>query len=181
MENPDQLAFDHAPIGIVMTEERVIRTCNHTFCDIFGYTKPELNNKSFRMLYSSRAEFDDIRDVGLEPLKSHGAYSDERIMQHRDGTRFWCRFRALTLTPDQPMARMVLSFAVIGEPGPAVALTPRERQVVMLLSRGLTSKGIARELEISPRTVEDFRARLLKKFNARNVAELLAHLVGVGL
>ncbi|MFV2038150.1 MAG: LuxR C-terminal-related transcriptional regulator, partial [Paracoccaceae bacterium] len=58
-------------------------------------------------------------------------------------------------------------------------LTPRERQVVLLLSRGMTSKEAARELAISPRTVEDFRARLLKKFKVRNTAELLAHLIGV--
>ena len=181
MNQADQIAFDHAPIGIVMTEERVIKSCNQTFCDIFGYHRDKLTGQSFRMLYASRAEFDEIRDIGLEPLKSEGVYSDERIMQRRDGTRFWCRFRAHTLTPSAPLSQMVLSFAVIADAASGVALTPRERQVVLLLSRGLTSKGIARELGISPRTVEDFRARLLKKFQARNVAELLAHLVGVGM
>lgn len=177
----DQLAFDHSPIGVSLTEDRVIKSCNQTFCDVFGYEKAELINQSFQMLYTSRSEFEDIRDIGLERLRTTGAYTDERIMQRRDGSRFWCRFRAHTLTPTVPLGRLVLSFAMLSERSSAIALTVRERQVVLLLSRGLTSKEIARELGISPRTVEDVRSRLLKKFTVRNVAELLARLVGVEL
>jgi DNA-binding CsgD family transcriptional regulator len=39
--------------------------------------------------------------------------------------------------------------------------------------RGSSSKEIARALQISPRTVEFHRANLLKKFGARNTAELV--------
>ena len=38
---------------------------------------------------------------------------------------------------------------------------------------GLSSKEVGRSLDISPRTVEFHRANLLKKFGARNTAELL--------
>lgn len=60
-----------------------------------------------------------------------------------------------------------------------MALTMRERQIVMHLGEGRTSKNIARILEISPRTVEAYRARLLKKFEVSNVAELLSHVGGM--
>ena len=100
-------------------------------------------------------------------------------MLRRDGSRIWCRFRARTLTPEDPLARTILSFARIGESTPAQALTPRERQVVSRLARGLTSKETARELGLSPRSVEDVRARLLRKFAVRNSAELLARLTGL--
>lgn len=53
-------------------------------------------------------------------------------------------------------------------------LTARERQVVDGLVRGQTSKEIARDLGISPRTVEVFRARILKKTGANNTAALVA-------
>ena len=43
----------------------------------------------------------------------------------------------------------------------------------MHLGEGRTSKEIARMLDVSPRTVEAYRARLLKKCGAANVAELL--------
>ena len=174
-----QLAFDHAPMGIVLTENRIIKACNLTFANLFGYTREELINQSFRMLYKTRDEFNGIRDVGLAPLRETGYYTDERIMLHRDGSMFWCRFRAHTLTPEDPLERTILSFADISTTHLSIALTPRERQVVMLLRKGNTSKEIARSLAISPRTVEDYRAKLLSKFNVKNVAELLAHLVGM--
>ncbi len=173
------LAFDQAPIGLVLTEQRVIKSCNQTFADMFGFSKDRLQGQSFRMLYSSRQEFDNMRNIGIKPLKEKGIYSDERIMQHHDGSHFWCRFRAHTLTPDDPLQRTVLSFAVIMDSKPNVTLTPRERQVVLYLSKGLTSKEAARQMAISPRTVDDFRARLLRKFQVRNTTELLAHLTMV--
>ncbi len=42
-------------------------------------------------------------------------------------------------------------------------LTPREREVVALVARGLTNKGIARELEISPATVKAHVERVIGK------------------
>lgn len=51
-------------------------------------------------------------------------------------------------------------------------LSPRERQVMDLVTQGLGSKEIARELGISHRTVENHRARVLEKMQAQNVADL---------
>lgn len=50
-------------------------------------------------------------------------------------------------------------------------LTERERQVLEGLVSGESSKAIARFLEISPRTVEIHRSKLLGKLGARNVAD----------
>ena len=173
------LAFDAAPIGIVLTEERIIKSCNATFCELFGFQKTELLGQSFRMLYATRKEFDSFRDIGIKPLQERGIYSDERLMRRRDGTPFWCRFRAHALDRNHPLKRTVMSFALISETLPTIQLTRRERQIVMQLSKGLTSKEIGRELDLSPRTIEDVRSRLLKKFNVRNAAELLARMTGV--
>ncbi len=172
------LAFEHAPVGIVLTEERVIRTCNTTFADMFGYAADELIGQSFRMLYASHREFEAIRDIGFEALKTSGKYSDERLMPRRDGTLFWCRFRAHTFFPEEPLKRAILSFADISATRASISLTLRERQIVQCLARGLTSKEIGRQLDISPRTVEEHRARLLGKFDVRNIAGLLAKLTG---
>ncbi|MEE9455351.1 MAG: LuxR C-terminal-related transcriptional regulator [Paracoccaceae bacterium] len=173
------LAFEQAPVGIVLTENRTIKACNQTFADLFGYAKSALLEQSFRMLYATEKEFDEVRDIGLDPLRKTGRYSDERIMLHKDGHMFWCRFRAKTLTPDNPLGRTILSFADMSDTRQIIALTPRERQVILWLRKGQTSKEIARTLSISPRTVEDYRAQLLEKFNVKNVAELLTHLVGM--
>ncbi|MDA4848297.1 LuxR C-terminal-related transcriptional regulator [Hoeflea poritis] len=170
------LAFDNAPIGLVLTENRIIRACNRTFADIFGYEKDELIGQSFRVLYASNEDFEQIRDIGLQALKIGGQYTDERIMPRKDGSLFWCRFRAHSLTPDEPLQRAILSYADISDHRPYLELSARERQIVTHLLGGKTSKEIARLIGISPRTVEYYRSRLLKKFNASNVTELLAHL-----
>lgn len=52
-------------------------------------------------------------------------------------------------------------------------ITPRERNVLELVGKGLHAKEIARALEISPRTVEVHKANLMNKLGARNVAELV--------
>lgn len=175
------LAFQEAPVGIVLTEERVIRACNATFARLFGHPEDALIGQSFRLLYETDREFEEIRDIGVAPLRDSGTYSDDRLIRRTDGTRLWVRFRARTLTPDAPLARLVMSFAPLPRPAAPLALTPRERDVITGLSHGRTSKEIARNLGLSPRTVEDVRGRLLKKFEVRNVTELLARLTGPGI
>ncbi len=180
MIEPDDLsaiAFQNAPIGLVVTESRVIKGCNPAFAEMFGYAVDALLEQSFAILYPSLEEFERIRDVGIEPLKRTNRYSDERIMARKNGTLFWCRVRGHSLTrDDDPLRRAVWSFADLSETRNVLKLSGRERQIVMHLGEGRTSKEIARTLDISPRTVESYRARLLKKYNAHNVAELLSHL-----
>jgi two-component system response regulator FixJ len=53
------------------------------------------------------------------------------------------------------------------------ALTPREREVLVGLVRGHSSKGIARTLGISPRTVEIHRANLKTKLGVASLSEAL--------
>lgn len=50
-------------------------------------------------------------------------------------------------------------------------LTTRERQVLLGLVDGLSNKGIARALNISPRTVEIHRGHLMRKIGAKSVAD----------
>lgn len=52
-------------------------------------------------------------------------------------------------------------------------LTPREREVLQLISNGQSNKEAGRELGISPRTIEVHRARVMEKLGARNTADLL--------
>jgi len=179
-EDLNRLAYEAAPIGIVLTEKRIIRACNPAFAAMFGFDREALIDQSFAILYPSFEEFVRIRDVGVQALRQTGRYSDERIMARADGTLFWCRVRGTTLTEEgDPLAKAVWSFADLSYARPVTQLSTRERQIIMHLGEGRTSKEIARLLSISPRTVEAHRANLLKKYAAGNVAELLAHLGGV--
>lgn len=52
-------------------------------------------------------------------------------------------------------------------------ITVRELQLLLLIAKGKTSKEIAREFEISEKTVEQHRKNLLSKFDAINAAHLI--------
>lgn len=58
------------------------------------------------------------------------------------------------------------------EPTDVASLTEREREVLSMLARGLTTKEIATSLGIGTRTVETHRANLMRKLNLRSVAML---------
>jgi DNA-binding NarL/FixJ family response regulator len=60
-------------------------------------------------------------------------------------------------------------------------LTDREREVFHLLIEGLTTKEIARRLDISAKTAENHRARVLDKLACRNTAEAIRYAVRRGL
>jgi two-component system, LuxR family, response regulator FixJ len=55
----------------------------------------------------------------------------------------------------------------------AATLTPREREVMVLVASGKLNKTVARELGISQRTVEIHRARVMEKMQARSVPDLV--------
>lgn len=55
-----------------------------------------------------------------------------------------------------------------------VDLTRRERQILQMVSCGLSSKEIAARLGVSPKTVEFHRSNLLRKFDVRSAAQLIS-------
>ena len=61
------------------------------------------------------------------------------------------------------------------------ALTPREREILLLICKEYTNKEIAEELSLSARTVDGHRNRLLEKCNAKNTAGLIIYAIRSGL
>ena len=52
-------------------------------------------------------------------------------------------------------------------------LTPRERQIMDMIVQGKASKVIAIDLDVSQRTVDTHRTRIMRKMQARSLAELV--------
>jgi len=60
-------------------------------------------------------------------------------------------------------------------------LTPRERQILKLVAEGNSSPEIARDLDLSVKTIEGHRGRIMSKLDTRNVAGLVRHAIRLGL
>lgn len=60
-------------------------------------------------------------------------------------------------------------------------LTDREREVLQLIAEGRSTKRIARELFVSPKTIEWHRSQLMKKLHIESIAELVKYAISEGL
>lgn len=176
----EKLAFRVSPAPQVITSHRRMLDCNDAFLELFGYTRNELLSELILKLYPSKADYQAIGTRSLGSLRNarDGTYSDDRFMQNAQGEVFWARANGRTLTPLEPFTLMVWHFERMEkEFRPTVNLTPREREVSAHIVNGLTCKEVGRKLDISHRTVELHRARLMKKLQAKNSAELVSKII----
>ena len=177
-----RLAFELAPVGLALSRQRIMVDCNQALCEMFGASREQLVGQSFQLLYPSADEYERM-GARLAPLLGRsGTYADDRIMKRVDGRlkgeAFWCHVTGRALDPQDPHAAGIWSFEDLSAHRPVrTELTPREREVATLLMNGLTSKEIGKTLALSPRTVEIYRARLLRKYQAHGTADLVHKLV----
>lgn len=177
-----QLAFDLAPVGLVLSRNRSIVDCNQHLCEMFGADREQLMGQSFLVLYPSAEEYERIGARMIPILNASGLYADDRIMKRVDGRFkgeiFWCHVTGRALNREAPHEAGIWSFEDLSSRRPVTAeLTAREREVAAHLLDGLTSKEIGRALVISPRTVEIYRARLMRKYQASTTADLVHRLM----
>lgn len=174
-----EMIFQQAPVGMCVSANRVIQSCNRALTAMFGYAEGALHGQSFSVLYPTMDEFLRTGDRIVPIMNAKGRYSDERIMRRASGELFWCHVAGRALDPNQPLGAGVWTFEDVSEKRPVSAeLTPREREIAALLVEGKTSKMIARDTDLSPRTVEMHRASLMRKFAASTSSELVHKLVG---
>ena len=183
MSTDYQLAFDLAPVGLVLSRNRSILDCNQHVCEMFGATREQLVGQSFLILYPSADEYERIGARMLPIMNATSLYSDNRIMRRVDGRckgeTFWCHVTGRALNRNAPHESGIWAFEDLSASRPVTAeLTAREREVAAQLMRGMTSKEIGRALTISHRTVEIYRARLMRKFKASTTADLVQRLMG---
>ncbi len=77
--------------------------------------------------------------------------------------------RARTFVPDEAAARMVF------------ALTEREREMLVLVAQGKTTKEAAKELGITYKTADSHRSRILEKLGVHETASMVRYAIRAGL
>ena len=187
-----QSAFYNMPVAHMISRQRVIADCNQLFADMFDITREALLNQTVRVLYPTQIDFEQFGKRVIPILAKHGRFTDSRIMRRTNGSLFWVRVSGFSQYRDDPYVEALWVFTEM--PGEASetakpihaqhinshardSMTPRERDVAALLIQNQTAKQIGKTLGISPRTVEVYRARLLRKFNAPSTVSLIKSLL----
>ncbi len=179
-------AFELAPVGLVMSRDRQMVDCNQELLSMFGAERHQVIGQSFEILYPTADEFLRTGARIAAQLDAAGRYADERVMKRLAATPpgspagelFWCHVSGRALDPTNPHAAGIWAFEDLSSRRVlSVELTPREREVAALLIQGLTSKLVGRRLDISPRTVDVYRARLMRKAGAATTTELVHKLL----
>jgi len=175
-------AFELAPIGLMLSRQRLMVDCNRQALAMFGAEREQLIGRSFEVLYPTAAEFERTGARIVASLDGAGRYADERIMKRvagpQAGELFWCHVSGRALDPAEPHAAGIWAFEDLSSRRALkLDFTPREREIAALLIEGLTSKLIGKRLAISPRTVDVYRARLMRKTGAATTPELVNRLL----
>jgi PAS domain S-box-containing protein len=171
-------AFDQAPIGLVLSRHRLMIDCSRELLAMFAATREQLVGRSFEVLYPSSDEFQRTGERIVASLDKKGRYADDRVMRRMDGELFWCHVSGRALDPAEPHAAGIWAFEDLSSRRALkVDFTAREREIAALLIDGLTSKLIGKRLDISPRTVDVYRARLMRKTGAATTPELVNKLL----
>lgn len=134
--------------------------CIETYLKAFSARQP------FRMQFRLQRAGGDycwIEDTGLPHVENGqfmgflGAASDVSDRRHR------------YFTPDEDSMRMVF------------ALTERERQVLVLIAEGKSTKEAAAQLGISYKTADSHRSRILEKLGVHETASMVRYAIRAGL
>lgn len=177
-----RIAFDQAPVGLVLSRHRLMMDCNRELLAMFGAQREQVVGLSFEVLYPTPVEFERTGQRIVASLDGQGRYADERVMKRLGGVKagelFWCHVSGRALDPTQPHAAGIWAFEDLSARRVLKAnFTPRERDIAAQLVDGATSKQIGRQLGISPRTVDVYRARLMRKLDAATTGELVSRLL----
>lgn len=103
----------------------------------------------------------------------------------KDATRDELRLAIDAVRRRQTYISPAVSHMLVGpfvqSAGDADPLTPRQKQVLMLLARGLSAKQVAAQLHLSTKTVETHRTMLMERLGLRNLPALVLYAVRNGL
>ena len=101
--------------------------------------------------------------------ESAGTEADVAVRAVHGGQRYLSR------------AIAALAQAPAGRAGPLDSLSARERQVLQLVVEGHSSAEIAKRVHLSPKSVETYRSRLMKKLGVSDVPSLVKFAIHHGI
>ena len=169
-----------------------LEVVNALFCDLTGYAEGEIVGRNCRFLSGPDTD-PAATDVLRAAIHKRSPVLADILNYRSDGTTFR---NGVMITPiydgDGGAGRyfigtqMEVPRAAVASAGQAAArrvgaLSPRQRQVLQAMARGLLNKQIAWELKISEKTVKMHRALLIERLEVGTSAEAIRIAVEAGL
>jgi len=180
--------IDNAYTAIYIYREQQLTYVNQKLCDILGYSKRELLGMNLvNILYK-----DDIQPVMNKINQCFRGIQKEMEMNFRvirrnqEITHINWTGSIVNLKGKKSLVGSVSQTVKAEETTPRenqdnIVLTPREKEVLNYICRGFSTSEIAGSLNLSNRTVEGHRNRLLKKARCKNSVSLAIYAVKNGL
>lgn len=187
-----------SPIASVISDPRLpdnpIIACNAAFCALTGYDADQILGRNCRFLSGPGTE-PWLTETIRQGVRDHRPVLVEILNYKRDGAPFRNAVLVAPIYDIENELRYFLGSQVeVGDeiPGPSVArrvraaasvsaLSPRQRQVLRLVSSGLMNKQIAAQLGLSEKTVKMHRSIVMGRLNLRTAADLVRVAVEAGL
>ena len=190
--------IEASPIASVISDPRLpdnpIVACNTAFCALTGYDEDQILGRNCRFLSGPGTE-PWLTETIRQGVRDHRPVLVEILNYKRNGIPFRNAVLVAPIYDTKDELRYFLGSQVeVGDeiPGPSVArrvraaasvsaLSPRQRQVLGLVSNGLMNKQIAGRLGLSEKTVKMHRGIVMERLNLRTSADLVRIAVEAGL
>lgn len=168
-------------VGVVSTGSEAVRAARELAPDVavLDISMPELNGIEAALLIKERMPRTGIVFFSMHSSREHVARAFATgalgyVLKHAAATELLSAIQSVS------MGRPYVSTGLeLPEPAPRSFASPldslssRERQVLQLVVEGKSSAEIARSVHLSPKTVETYRSRLMKKLGVADVTALV--------
>jgi len=108
-ENILQSIFRAAPVGIGLVKDRILIKANERLCEIIGYERQELINKSARILYPTEEEFKWVDEEKYRQINEKGTGTVETRWVRKDGKVIDILLSSTPLDPSDHLAGITLT------------------------------------------------------------------------
>lgn len=156
-----------APIGIVVVQNRILRSVNDMMCEISGYTAEELLDQSARMVYVNEAEYQRAGESLYFDLKQAGRSSVETVWRRQNGELVDVLLSAALLEADDTDDWRILT---------VLDITERKRTVERLRKLSIAIEQSPMSIIIADREgVVEYVNPFYEKTTGYNAAEVVGH------
>lgn len=195
-----RFALDASAIVAITDVKGRIIFANDTFCSISKYKREELLGQDHRILNSKHHPKEFFRDL-WRTIAQGKIWKGEICNCAKDGSYYWVdttiipfldkegkpyQYWAIRyeITQRKEMEEQIERFSkrILPKGYPSTnVLTAREKEILVLVSKGLANKNIAAKLKISIRTAETHRNRMMHKLGIKTPAGLVKYAIAKGL